>query len=279
MKKDYMARLERAARWRLPRQEAEDVIADYRDIVGNPPRPDDELIRDLGRPRDVVRPLAQPRRYYTWLAVFAVMAACILIPAESPLPLGSWLIWDSLFSPYGFPIPGVPLFLHFMVIGLALSLVWFRPGQGEPKAPLPRPVIIALLAELALMGVVWWCFYQITLYPDGIMFQPALVSDWWYSKIGAVTLNGHWMATALEWGGAAVGAAGVVGLVKARTQNRRWRAVYFMSLSLMMLAFCVLGLFSSMDLDLTPTDPWAYTRQLCLEITVIGLIGTGVSLC
>ena len=38
MKKDYMTRLERAARWRLSREEAEDVIADYRDIVGMTPR-------------------------------------------------------------------------------------------------------------------------------------------------------------------------------------------------------------------------------------------------
>ena len=36
MKKDYMTRLERAVRWRLQPQEAEDVIADYREIVGNP---------------------------------------------------------------------------------------------------------------------------------------------------------------------------------------------------------------------------------------------------
>ena len=46
MKKDYMTRLERAARWRLPPQEAEDVIADYREMVGDPPRPEEELLRD-----------------------------------------------------------------------------------------------------------------------------------------------------------------------------------------------------------------------------------------
>ena len=47
MKKDYMTRLERAVRWRLPPQEAEDVIADYREIVGNPPRSEEELLKSM----------------------------------------------------------------------------------------------------------------------------------------------------------------------------------------------------------------------------------------
>ncbi len=276
MKKDYMTRLERWARWMLPQQEAEDVIADYWDIVGTPPRPEEELLRDLGKPRDVIKPLTQKKPYYTWLAVFAVMAACILIPAESPLPLGSWLIWNSLFSHYGFLIPGVPLSFHFMALGLILSLIWFRPRKGEPKAPLPRSIIIALGVELALMAAVWWSFYQITLYPDGIMYQPALIPQWFYSRNGLATLNGHWMSSVLEWGGAAAGAVGIVGLVKARTCDRRWRAVYFLSLSAMMLAFCVLSLFTRMDFS---ADPWARTLRHSIEITAIGLIGTGVALC
>lgn len=278
MKKDYMTRLERAAHWRLPPREAEDVIADYRDIVGTPPRPDDELLRDLGKPRDVMKPLVQKKSYYTWLAAFAVMAACILIPADSPLPFGLYHVFDCLFYPDGILIPGIPWCFHFIVVGLILSLIWFRPRKGEPKAPLPRPVIVTLLVELALMGMVWWYFYQLSLFPDGFFFQPALITHWFDAAIGRTTLHGSWAAEALEWGGAAAGVAGVVALVKARIQNRRWRAAYFMGLSLMMLAYCVLGLHSSMD----PTDfasTWAYTQQLCTAITVIGILGTGVALC
>ena len=87
MKKDYMARLEQAARWRLPREEAEDVIADYRDIVGAPPRSEEELRREVGDPEQVVRLLVQPpKAYYAWLAVFAALAACLLAAALAPLP-------------------------------------------------------------------------------------------------------------------------------------------------------------------------------------------------
>ena len=97
MKKSYIVRLERWARWMLPRQEAEDVIADYRDIVGSPPRPQEELVQDLGRPRDVVRQLTTRRAYRTWLAVFAVMSVCILVPGISPTLIG-YPIWLHLLD-------------------------------------------------------------------------------------------------------------------------------------------------------------------------------------
>ena len=273
MKKNYMTRLERAARWRLPREEAEDVIADYRDIAADP-----EMLRGLDKPRNVLRPLTQKKPYYTWLAVFAVLAACILIPASSPLPGGSWFVFSNLFSPYGILIPGIPWCFHFVAVGLILSLIWFRPRKGEPNPPLSRPILTALAVELALMGVVWWCFYQTTLL-DGFLYQPALIPDWFLAMTGRETLHGHWMMSALEWGGAAAGVFGVIALVKARTQNRRWRAVYFMSLSLMLLAFCLLSMFSSMDPTATLADSFAYTRRLCLAITLLGVAGTGVSLC
>ena len=277
MKKDYMTRLERAARWRLPPQEAEDVIADYRDIVGSPPRPEEELHREVGDPEQVVKLLmTPPREYRIWQVVFTVMAACILIPAISPLPGGPWFVFHNLFPHYG----TLPLGFCFVVVGLILSLVWFRPQKGEPKAPLPRPVIVTLIVELALMAAVWWCIYQLAQYPDGILFQPALVTTWFDARIGQTTLHLYWVADALEWGGAAVGVVGVVGLVKARTRNRRWRAVYCMSLSLMMLALCVLSLYSFMD----PTEGGratveAFTRQCSAVITILGILGTGVSLC
>lgn len=277
MKKNYMTRLERWARWMLPQQEADDIIADYRDIVGTPPRPEEELLQDLGKPRDVIKPLTQKKPYYTWLAVFAVMAACILIPAESPLPLGLYPVWFTLFLHDGFIIPGVPMFLWFMITGLVLSLIWFRPRQGEAKTPLPRSILIALAVLLAVMGLVWWTFWQLTLYPGGALTNPIFhlpMEFWW--PMGGGYIGGNLFAFLLEWSAIPFAVVGMVGLVKARTCDRRWRAVYFLSLSAMMLAFAVLALLTSMD----PSDiRWTYTRQICIEITALGLIGAGVALC
>ena len=270
MKSSYMTRLERAARWMLPRQEAEDVIDDYRDILS-----DEELSRELGKPWDVIKPLAQKKTYYTWLAVFAVLAACILIPAVSPLPLGPYFIWFNLFYT---GILGFDFCYLFLIGGLALSLIWFQPQKGEPKTPLPRSIFIALAVLLAVMGLVWWTFWQMTLYPGGALANPMfhLSTEFWWS-LGGDYVGGNLLSFLLEWSAVPLAAVGLAALVKARIRDRRWRAVYFLSLSVMMLAFAVLALLTSMDV--TAADPWTTTRRLCIAITAAGLAGTGVSLC
>lgn len=279
MKPDYITRLERWARWMLPRREADDVVADYRDIIDAPPRrSESELLQDLGKPRDVVKPLAPKKQYRTWLAQFAVMAACIVIPGVSPL--GPSVVWNGLFWSEGFLIPKVPLFRSAMILALILSLVWFRPRPGEPKAPLPRAVPIALAALLAGMGLVWWTFWQLTLYPEGALANPIFhlpFGFWW--PLSDVYVGGNLLMLLLECAAVPLMILGVAALVKARVRDRRWRAVYFLSLSAMMLSFAVLALLSSMDVSSAP-DTWHLaTRQLCIEITITGLIGTGLSLC
>lgn len=96
MKKDYMTRLERAVRWRLPPQEAEDVISDYRDMFGTPPRPEEELYRDVGDPEKVVKLLVSPpETYRVWLTVFIVMSFCILSLGICPTVFGFplWMLY------------------------------------------------------------------------------------------------------------------------------------------------------------------------------------------
>lgn len=278
MKTDYITRLERWARWMLPRQEADDVLGDYRDIVGDPPRPDEELLRDLGKPRDVIKPLAPKKQYRTWLAQFAVMAACVVVPGVSPL--GPSVVWNGLFWSEGFLIPKVPLFRSAMILALVLSLVWFRPRPGEPKAsPLPRAVPIALAALLAVMALVWWTFWQMTLYPEGALVNPIFhlgVGFWW--PLGGGYVGGNLLMLLLECAAVPLMILGVAALVNARVRDRRWRAVYFLSLSVLMLAFAVLALLTSMDVSSAPDTWYTGTLRRCVEITIIGLIGTGLSL-
>ena len=273
LKKDYMTRLERAARWRLPPREAGDVIADYREIVGDPPRPEEELLRDLGRPRDVIRPLVRPRQYRVWLAAFAVMAACIFIPGTSPLPGGSYFLWFNLFH------TGIPSFNFcrlFLIVGTAVSLVWFRPRREDPGTPLPRSIPIALAVLLVFMGLVWWLSWQLTLYPDGVFTNPIFhlpMEFWW--PLSDYYVGGNLLAFLLEWIALPLIVLGITALVKARTRDRRWRAVYILSLSAMMLAFCVLAMLTDMDFTAPPVFP----LQHSVEITLIGLVGAGVALC
>ena len=117
MKKDYFTQLTRAARWLLPPEEAREVLAEYRDILDAAPRDGESLRRDLGGPVEAMRLVSQPKLYHRWLAAFAVMAACLLLPAAAPLP-GGWRLW-GFFQQflYRFPVE-----LMLLAAGLGVSL-------------------------------------------------------------------------------------------------------------------------------------------------------------
>lgn len=272
MKKDYMAQLERWARWYLPRTEAGDVIADYRDIIGNPPRSDEELLRDLGKPRNAVKPLAQPKQYCAWLAVFTVMAACLLLPASGPLPLGAHRLYYSLFFS--------PWFWLFLLVGIILPLTWFRPQKGEKKTPLPRSILIILAVLLVFTGFLWWVFYQLTLIPDTVLLNPIfqLPPDVWI-PMGGYLAGGNMVPILLAWSAVPLAVVGITGLVKARVRDRRWRAVYVLSLSALLLALRVESCLSRMDPSAALESQFAEAMAIMIEITAAGLLGTGVALC
>ena len=63
MRGDYLAKLSQAARWYLPQAEAAEVVEDYRDLIQQEPRSEEELLRDLGSPWSAARQLAQPGAY------------------------------------------------------------------------------------------------------------------------------------------------------------------------------------------------------------------------
>lgn len=268
-----MTRLERWARWYLPRPDAEDVLCDYHDIAGDPPRPDEELLRDLGRPRAVVKPLAQPRQYRAWLAAFTVMTACILLPALGPWPsmglyapqiFGDFPTYSLFFEPLWtfFFDSRPPLYWLAFIPGLILPLVWFRPQKGAPKLPLPRAIPVAMAALLVPMAAAWWFFLQLDGFPDSFLWRFA-------------PLPGSLIAELLIWTGFAAALAGVAALVKARTRDRRWRTVYLLALTSAMVFLSVLDVFCAMD----PDFPIRNRVTVCLVLTVMGLAGTGAGLC
>lgn len=274
MKKTYLERLGSWAHWMLPAPEAESVIMDHQDIVGTPPRPQAELLRDLGRPRDAVRRLIEPKEYRIWLAVFALLAACILIPgitAHGPL----WPVWDWCFYAPAVHIGGIYFGLRGPLLaaaGLAAALVWFRRrGQKAGRMPKGVPVFLGLLAAWSI-GVLWfdWLWMHD---PEGFVrwveqtaFTSALLPTLWRAH--------SWI---LQYGGAAAALIGLWGLVKARLQDRRWAAVYVLALAAMLLTMeplCLLMMLSS------PQEGW-YLLPLGIDCAVFaaGAVGAGVLLC
>ena len=259
MKRDYFAQLTRAARWLLPPEEAREVLEEYRDILDAAPRDGESLRRDLGDPAEAMRLLSQPKEYHRWLAAFAGMAACLLLPAVSPLP-GMTRLWQ-FFQRYLYRFP---VELMFLAAGLGVSLVWFRRREAEKEGPLPRGVKPLFALQLAGMAAAWSVLCLAAFQPQGPMaFLQAHAG-----------LAGH-IADILLWMGFLLSLTGLWALVQARLADRRWRAVYALSLTTTVLVMAALSMLWDMRLDASPADSLPY----CVLLTALGLAGTGVSLC
>lgn len=274
MKKPYMERLERWARWMLAVPEAECVVADYRDIVGTPPRPEAELLRDLGRPGDAIRHLVEPKAYRAWLAVFAVLAACILVPGVTA-HLGLWFIWDWCFCDSAVPIGGIFISIRGLVMaaaGLAACLLWFhRRGQKVGRTLKGVPLLLALLT--AWSGAVLW-FDWLWMH-DPVGFARGIEETAFTSAL----LPGFWRVPSLllQYGGTAVALLGAWALVRARLQDRRWAAVYVLALAAVLLTMESLLMLMTLA---TSQGGW-YVPYLWYygAIFAVGAAGAGVALC
>ena len=117
-----------------------------------------------------------------------------------------------------------------------------------------------------------------------VLLTSVVATDSWRSALmesgrlyphayGDITVN------TLVFGSVAAAAAGVYGLIKARTSDRRWLAVYIMSLAV--VTECVLFYAIVTNLDLSISSFWwqgQWTFNMA-AVAVIGFGGTGVSLC
>ena len=273
MKKSYMARLERWARWMLPPQEADDVLADYREIAGAPPRPDDELLQDLGKPRDVIRPLVERESYRTWLAAFVGLAACVLFTGHSGFGVFSWPLYRLCFEQGLLHLGPV-----FALLGMVLALVWFRRGRDEPKTPIPKGIIITLAVLLVWIGLIFLFYWAILYHLEGFLAMWGMAQVWpgslgvmaprsvIFSKL-AMTLLPHFVSyAALYW------------LVKARVHDRRWAAAYILTLTAIVISMETLAQTQSMVVT-APFEVGMRANLLkCAVFTVIGLAGAGAAL-
>lgn len=252
----YLQRLTWAARWQLPAAEADEVVSDYAELLEEDPRSYEEQRQSFGTPYQAVRLLADGWGYHRWLAVFGVLALCLLFP----------LLWM-----YGLSVRvqlSEGIYLFFLLLGGILSLIWFR-RQGRKSAPLSRllPLLLGLTALLGLLVC-------LMAWP---VFQPRLLGS--FLTVFAPLQLGTLYRLALETIALLAAAAGLLGLLLARLKDRRWIALYVLGLAVVLLAFLLYGLLTSMSLD-TAADSWQipYVVRMA-QAGVLGLIGMGVALC
>lgn len=281
MKKSWLDRFSRSARWYLPRAEADEVIDDYREMLAGDVRSEEELCRDLGKPRSAVRLLVQPKLYRVWLGVFLMLSACLVLPGISPLPLVDYRLWRYLFD-----------YLHFSrplaLLGVVGAVVWFR-WKGHREKKLPKAICVfgaAILVYFVTIMAVNWAW----------MHDPGGFSEMWgqmpvyvlWVRIGpegyTMSRAVHMLTDTLMWiGGLGMVLAGMYALVKARTEDRRWAGVYVLAMTAMLVSLSTLALMTSMDVSVAyPPVIWQYFSSIFYTYTVIGaagLVGTGVALC
>ncbi len=258
MKRDYLSRLSRAARWYLPPAEAAEVLEDYRELIEAEPKGEEELRRDIGSPKEAVGQLVQLKAYQRWMTVFAVLVACVLLPAVTPV-LYRLFWWNTAYqvSQIGWT---------FLLAGMVLSFLWFQQN-GKREGSLPKGVLPVMLIPLA--GMAWsWLVALTALFWLGPMAQ--FFTE--HPTSGPVI---HWT---LLLSGLVMGLTGLFGLVKARLYDRRWRAVYVWALAGILLCLSVWTFLTSMSLEFTTGWQTPLLTKYIL-ITLAGLVGTGVSRC
>ncbi len=272
-KKKYMSRLSRSARWRLPPREAEEVIADYQEMVYQEDRDEARLVEELGTPDQAVWLLTDAKTYRRWLWVFGILAFGLFLMAKwawTGLPFVRF-DWD-FSSMYSEGWRGIAV----MAVGLVLSLVWFR-RHGQKSGPLSWRLLLSLavvlIFGLAVMGLSW------RQLDPGVLERYAELN---YEQIVGTSL--YWRIILYREmiidGGTFCPVIALVGLVLARCGDRRWLALYTLALTAAALCIIVECWMLSMDLSWgAMEDVRAYLFPRLIPVGIVGLIGTGVALC
>lgn len=195
---------------------------------------------DLSRPLRIVRDLGLSRGCWSWLAAFCVQAACLLLPAV-------WLFRSAHHA---------SLTCLLSVLGVVLSLIWFQSGEKEK---FPSRIIPVLLLELALLGAA------------GGLLAGVIITPWSFVGFGR---RFSWFFLAIGLFGAVLG---LCGLIKARVSDRRWRAVY--SLGLTVLVLCTVALSMLHSMNLSEGSWWIPYVRRAVWTCLVGLAFAGVSLC
>ncbi len=250
----YLKKFSHALHWRLPKSEAEDILADYNDLLSQHLKDDpDFTIEKIGDPFQAARMLSDAKAYHRWLAAFGVMAFCLLVC--------EFLLLRSRFS----VLSGAVAHILYLA-GAAAALGWFFPRRRENRrSPFPKgllPLVLGMLALGAAVGaIIFLCITQTT-----------------WDLIPAA-LNGRAARWALWLIGTGASVVAVFGLIQARLSNRRWCSLYIMGLTLLTECVLVLMLLTSMSLD-TSSLHWWMPYLLDFSLTGgVGLAAAGVSLC
>lgn len=261
-REQYLKKFSRAARWRLPPQESEEAIADYRELVFQAERDESKLVEELGEPVQAAHLLTDVKTYRRWLKIFAVLAFGLFL-------LVKWS-WTG-FVTVNFNQADEPWYpVWVMAVGLVLSLYWFR-RHGQKNGAISKWLVLALAVVLIAGCGVMYGIWDVT---GAVMYEQ--VSENGFRLIQQVRL----VLTAMMYVGTLSALAALGGLVLAKCYDRRWLALYILGVTAAAMIGFVTFNFKGLNLDYPTADMLrSYLFARLIPIGAAGLIGTGVALC
>ena len=262
-KEKYLKKFSRAVRWRLPPQESEEAIADYRELIFQEERDESKLVEELGEPVQAAHLLTDVKSYRRWLAVFTVLAYGLFLLAKWAWMGWSWFYF-SFADQWWYPV-------WVMTVGLVLSLYWFR-RHGQKNGAISKWLVLTLVVVLVFgVGTMGWNWYVFdSSFLDGYKEIYPHVIPWQIILQRELIINGGAVCTLIA----------LAGLILAKSYDRRWLALYTLALTVAAVC-CFIGFFCrSMDLsDTIRSSAQSYLFTRLIPIGAAGLLGTGVALC
>lgn len=249
-KKMYLSRFSRLARWRLPADEAEEVINDYAELLDSHPEEGTALVKVMGDPDVAVKLLGITGEYACWMAVFVTVCLSLLC-FITELLIGSDFLYNPVFQ--------IDEILFYLSIGVIALWKWKNP-KGKGRCPGLISAILGMLIPAAMLASVWIFFYY-----DCCITNFSITGDW----IAPVSV------TILSLAGCLSLAAALTGLIWCRTRDRRWLIVTAMAMTVLFLSLELTLLIRSLD----NAEACLPAMKYMMRFAITGTIGVIWTLC
>ena len=248
-KKIYLSRFSKLARWRLPADEAEEVISDYAELLDSHPEEGSALVKVMGDPEVAVKLLGITGEYACWMAVFVTVCLSLLYFIAGLL-FGSDFMYNPIFQ--------IDEILFYLSIGVIALWKWKNP-KGKGRCPGLISVALGILISAAMLAASWGFLYY--LYATDF----SISGDWLYPVF----------KTALYLAGFMSFAAALTGLIRCRMRDRRWLIITAMAITVLFVSMEFYWLISS----LTDGDAILSAMKYMMRFVITGVIGVIWTLC
>ena len=192
----YLQKLRLAARWFLPRWEAEEILADYRELLAD--GGEDRAEERFGPPVKAVLELAGRKALVCWHGFVLVCALLLMLPVVFAVRGEFEFVWN---------------WLPMLVLVIMLFVCF---GIQRPKfSSLPKGAVISLgltTVFIVLQCGVIYLLYAYFLYPESVLEN---VWELYHRVFGKTVYTVAYLAL--------LALAGFASIVCARVFDRRWR--------------------------------------------------------